>query len=190
MSDDGGNSYNHWRQACCHRTLTPLSQDALFCHEKMQGRHCQDHPTKHPSQISMEMSVSAIVTRTKALTFFFATSNLIESHNHAQQHLLGLECRWKTPNPWLCANSTAIGMTAMDCWKALCHWLPQVHGKMTVEECANRLAFDCVNNEFQKTTEQRRPKSTLRQMGLPWIQVSQPGCQDLSMASSLVASKT
>lgn len=90
------------------------------------------------------------VTRPQALSFFFETSNLMDAHNHARQYLLALERHWKTPNPWFRNVTTIIGMTVIDCWKALKHRMPQLHGNMSVEEYADCLAFDCYNNGYQK----------------------------------------
>lgn len=91
------------------------------------------------------------VTCPDVLSFCFETSTLIDSHNHAKQHLLALERFWKTPNPWFRTCSTLIGMTVIDAWKGLKHQMPHLCGNVTVEEFADRMACDCCHNGFQKS---------------------------------------
>lgn len=92
------------------------------------------------------------VSRPAILSFHFSTSSPIDSHNHMRQHSLALERHWKTPNPWLRTVTSIIGTTVIDAMKALRHCLPQLHAKMTVEEFADRLAFDCCHNGFPRST--------------------------------------
>ena len=99
--------------------------------------------------------VSRDVFRPAILSTYFDASNLIDAHNHARQGLLGLETHWKTRNPWLRNIFTIVGMTVVDCWKALQFRLSNQFGKITVEEFANRLAYDCLNNPFNSGCAQR-----------------------------------
>ena len=98
--------------------------------------------------------VSRDVFRPAILSTYFDASNLIDAHNHARQGLLRLETHWRTQNPWLRNIFTIVGMTVVDCWKALKFRLPYQYGKMTVEDFANRLAFDCLNNPFHRISVQ------------------------------------
>lgn len=88
------------------------------------------------------------IPRPQVLSSYFANSNLIDSNNHARQHLLGLERLWHTTNPWFRNVTTIVGTTAIDCWRAIQYHCPHMQ-KMTVEEFADRLAFDCINNPFE-----------------------------------------
>lgn len=108
------------------------------------------HKARFPDQCGNV--VERKVTRPDALSFCFSTSDLIDAHNHARQFLLGLEWHWKTPNPWFGNVTTVVGMTVINCWKALKFRLPQLCGNISVEEFADRLAHDCHNNGFQKNS--------------------------------------
>jgi hypothetical protein len=91
-----------------------------------------------------------LVERPEAVGAYFDRSNAIDNHNHLRQHLLGLEKYWKTPNPWARNCFSIVGMTAIDCMLALRHRLPGLYEKLTVEEFADRLAYDCYYNGFQR----------------------------------------
>jgi hypothetical protein len=79
---------------------------------------------------------------------YFEGSNVIDSHNHCRQHLLGLEQRWKTTNPWFRNDCTWIGMTAIVAFRGIQYHCPHLKETLTVENYANSLAWDCVHNPF------------------------------------------
>jgi Transposase IS4 len=107
------------------------------------------YKAKFPDQYGNVLSRD--VFRPEVLSTYFGASNLIDAHNHARQSLLGLEKYWITRNPWLRIIFTTIGMTVVDCWKALKYQSPQ-YGRMTIEDFANRLAFDCLNNGHNRSS--------------------------------------
>jgi len=95
------------------------------------------------------------VPRPEVLATYFGHSNIIDSLNHKRQHLLGLERLWKTINPWWRNDLTIIGMTAIDCLAAIKYHCPNFK-HLTVEEYADRLAYDCVNNPYSSKVENPR----------------------------------
>jgi hypothetical protein len=88
------------------------------------------------------------VPRPEVVSIYFEDSNVIDSHNHCRQHLLGLERYWHTDNPWFRNDCTWVGMTAIDGWRAIQYHHPSL--KLTVEDYADALAWDCVHNPYSK----------------------------------------
>jgi hypothetical protein len=90
------------------------------------------------------------VPRPEVVSTYFEDSNVIDSHNHCRQHLLGLERYWHTDNPWFRNDCTWVGMTAIDGWRAIQYHCPSL--KLTVEDYADALAWDCVHNPYTKAS--------------------------------------
>ena len=88
--------------------------------------------------------------RPKAVGVYFDDSNVIDSHNHCRQHLLGLEWYWHTDNPWFRNDCTWVGMTAIDAWRGIQYHCP--NAKLTVEDYADALAWDWVHNPYTKAS--------------------------------------
>jgi hypothetical protein len=105
---------------------------------------------------------------------YFKHSNVIDSHNHCRQHLLGLERHWKTPNPWFRNDCTWIGMTAIDIFRGIQYHCPHLKETLTVKNYANSLAWDCVHNPFGTTVGSARTYIA-SDMG-PAGQASQQNC--------------
>lgn len=140
------------------------------------------HKAKFPDQSGNV--VERKVTRPDVLSFCFDTSNLIDPHNHSMQCLLALERFWKTPNPWFWTSSTIIGRSVINAWKGLKHRMPHLHGKMTVEEFADRLAHDCCHSGFQKSV------TSTAQAGIAAVSVSRHQSELPSVLLRPVASLT
>jgi Transposase IS4 len=98
------------------------------------------------------------VVRPEVCAIYYKSNNIIDVHNQLRQHSLGLERHWKTPNPWFKEQITIIAMTVIDCQKALKYHVKDYreHG-LPVEEFANYLAYDCINNHFTSSA------------GDPWV---------------------
>ena len=93
------------------------------------------------------------VSRPDAMATYFRHSNAIDAHNHARQYLLALERHWKTPNPWLSTGMTiAGGFTVIDAWKAVRYHCKHFQD-ISVEEFADRLAYDCLHNPYARTVK-------------------------------------
>lgn len=88
------------------------------------------------------------VPRPEAIGNYFWVSNVIDTHNHLRQFLLGLERHWKTPNPWLRNCTSLVAITAIDVYQALRYHCPHL-SDWTVEDFANRLAHDCMTNPYK-----------------------------------------
>ena len=55
-----------------------------------------------------------LVNRLLVMSDFFQDSNVVDKHNQARQHKLGLEKKWKIRNPYLRLTATMISFTAAD----------------------------------------------------------------------------
>jgi hypothetical protein len=94
------------------------------------------------------------VPRPEAIGVYFDDLNVIDSHNHCRQHLLGLERYWHTDNPWFQNDCMWVGMTAIDGWWGIQYHCPNL--KLTVEDYADALAWDCVHNPYSKASSSTR----------------------------------
>jgi hypothetical protein len=94
------------------------------------------------------------VPRPEAIGVYFDDSNVIDSHNHCRQHLLGLERHWHTDNPWFRNDCTWVGMTAIDGWRGIQYHCSNL--KLSVEDYADALAWDCIHNPYTKASSSTR----------------------------------
>jgi hypothetical protein len=62
--------------------------------------------------------MSSAVERPEVISRYFQYSDVVDSHNHARQALLGLEKKWATQNCWFRLNCGFIGITLAYSWKA------------------------------------------------------------------------
>jgi hypothetical protein len=79
---------------------------------------------------------------------YFRDSNVIDSHNQARQYELALEKRWVVKDAYFRLDTTIIGMTVTDCWRAYKHGMPHDSKKkdITMKDFAARMAYDCIYN--------------------------------------------
>ena len=90
------------------------------------------------------------VERPAVLDTYFRNSNVIDMHNHARQHCLGLERHWRTTCPWFSIDTTFVGMTVVDAWKALRYHLRHRYGNMSVDDFVDCLTWDLIHNHENK----------------------------------------
>jgi hypothetical protein len=89
------------------------------------------------------------VPRPDVISKYFSDSNVIDSHNHVRQYELALEKRWIIFDCYFRINTTLIGMTVADAWRAYKHVMPHKRDKeMTINEFADRVAYDCIHNPY------------------------------------------
>lgn len=89
------------------------------------------------------------VPRPEVISEYFDKSHMVDAHNHNRQHILGLETYWKTKNPWTRNNFTLVGMTAVDCFKAIRYHIEELRVQdFTTEAFADCLAWDCLYNDL------------------------------------------
>jgi hypothetical protein len=88
------------------------------------------------------------VVRPAIIADYFSDSNIIDSHNHVRQGELKLEKHWVTKDCWFRLDTTLIGMTVTDAWKALTHGTADKKlQSLSIIQFADRIAYDCINNK-------------------------------------------
>ena len=89
------------------------------------------------------------VLRPSILSDYFGISNAIDSHNQCRQHELGLERLWITQDAYFRVDTTILGITVTDAWRAYKYGVANERKKeITICEFADRLASDCIHNEL------------------------------------------
>ena len=94
------------------------------------------------------------VQRPAVISEYFKDSNVIDSHNQARQYELALEKRWITKDCYFRVNTTLLGMTVTDCWRAYKQGMPAKKNKktegdtITIKDFADRMAYDCIHNTY------------------------------------------
>jgi hypothetical protein len=91
------------------------------------------------------------VERPEVISRYFQYSDVVDSHNHARQALLGLEKKWATQNCWFRLNCGFIGLTLTDSWKAYKIGAPannKTEKEISVIDYTERVVWDCLNNKF------------------------------------------
>ena len=87
------------------------------------------------------------VPRPAVISKYFRDSNVIDSHNQSRQFELALEKRWITHDCWFRFDTTLLGMTVTDCWRAFKHAMfLKKHKEITIKDFSNRLSYDCIHN--------------------------------------------
>jgi hypothetical protein len=130
-----GNKYNSKKVLCfvftanCGLTLPGVPYVARFNDSYGNVVHCD-------------------IPQPQVIAEYFGKSNIIDAHNHNHQHELGLEELWVTKDCWFCLDTTFIGITLMDCLKAFHYGLRQTKIDLMTKEFAERMAFDCMHNQF------------------------------------------
>ena len=99
------------------------------------------------------------VNRSDVLSLVLGSADRIDSHNHMRQFLLGLEMRWRTEDWRLRLDMTIIGMTVIDCIRATKYQAPS-HKDISVRVFADRLAWDCIHNNFPREFNKGAPPSS------------------------------
>ena len=92
------------------------------------------------------------VPRPAAISKYFNRSNSIDRHNQLRQGTLRLEKSWITKCPWFRMNTTGIGMTVTDAFLLACRSNLPVFDKMTINEFADMMAWDLMNNKCSDTS--------------------------------------
>jgi hypothetical protein len=91
------------------------------------------------------------VQRPDVISKYFNDSNVIDSHNQVRQYELALEKRWIVENCWFRVDTTLIGMTVTDCWRAYKQAMPDKKKAITIKDFADRMAYDCIHNCYSDT---------------------------------------
>ncbi len=90
------------------------------------------------------------VDRPDVISKFFASSNVIDTHNQLRQDLLQLEKKWLTKNPFFRLTTTLIGINVMDTFLLASHHkvinLNDATGsqKLSIRRFAGMLAFQLI----------------------------------------------
>jgi hypothetical protein len=90
------------------------------------------------------------VPRPDVISKYFNDSNVIDSHNQVRQFELGLEKRWVVKDCYFRLDTTLIGITVADSWRAFKHAMP-AKKHITIKEFADRIAYDCMYNCYSDT---------------------------------------
>ena len=96
------------------------------------------------------------VERPEVISRYFQYSDVVDSHNHARQALLGLEKKWATQNCWFRLDCTIIGITLTDSWKAFKIGAPthiKSEKEISVVDFTERVVWDCLNNKFDDSNQ-------------------------------------
>ena len=65
---------------------------------------------------------------------------------------MGLERLWVTHDPWFRLDTTIIGITVTDAWRAYKHHIADEKKKCTpIRAFVDCLAYDCINNSYSDT---------------------------------------
>jgi hypothetical protein len=89
----------------------------------------------------------SVPRRPAVISEYFGDSNVIDTHNQARQYELALEKRWVTHNCYFRIDTTLIGMTITDCWRAYKQALSSTKKKdITIKDFADAVAYDCIHN--------------------------------------------
>jgi hypothetical protein len=93
------------------------------------------------------------IKRPDAISKFFATSNVIDTHNQLHQDLLQLEKKWLTNNPYFHLTTTLLGINVTDAFLLANHHRIINHTtglqedkKIGIQRFAGMLAFQLLNN--------------------------------------------
>ena len=84
-----------------------------------------------------------LVDRPSVISQFFQDSNVVDSHNQARQHELGLEKKWETRDPYFRLTTTMIGINTTDAWNISRHHLlfSKLQQKQHAEQAVTMLTF-------------------------------------------------
>jgi len=93
------------------------------------------------------------VDRPDAISKFFASSNVIDTHNQLRQDLLQLEKKWLTKNPYFRLTTSLLGINVTDTFLLANHHriinhtsCPQGEKKISIQRFAGILAFQILKN--------------------------------------------
>jgi len=102
--------YRYSRKTILHFVLTENS-----------GGTCQGEPYEMKYTDNYGNICTRYVDRPEVVSSFFATSNVIDTHNQLRQDLLQLEKKWLTKNPYFRLATTMIGINVTDTFLLACH---------------------------------------------------------------------
>jgi len=138
------------------------------------------------------------VDRPEAISKFFASSNVIDTHNQLRQDLLQLEKKWLTKNPFFRLATTLTGINVTDTYLlASYHKVinpsndPALKQKVSIRRFSGMLALQLIrnanrlgsaHNRFQPEDEESRC--------VPLVSISEPSKSAVSDLSSPTSDKT
>jgi hypothetical protein len=96
------------------------------------------------------------VEQREVISQCFKHSDVVDSHDHARQALLGLEKKWATQNCWFRLDCTIVGITVTDAWKAFKIGAPhqiKTEKEMSINAFTEQVVWDCLNNKFDDDEE-------------------------------------
>jgi len=98
--------------------------------------------------------MSTCVPRPKIINDYLLHLNTIDRHNHVHQFLLWLEKHWKTEDGYFQIITTIFGICITNAWKAYRFHIGNRHHhkQMTIDDFADLLCHDCLNNKFTDVT--------------------------------------
>ena len=79
------------------------------------------------------------VARPRVLSNYFAKSGLLDEHNHLRQGELGIERFWRTTNGQYKIYQTLLGMTVVDCYRAVLRSGPERMQELDLRSFVNHL---------------------------------------------------
>ena len=97
-------------------------------------------------------SVSRFVPRPAVIANYFRDSNRIDAHNQSRQFDLRLEKCWVTRCGFFCINTSLLGMTIVDAWKAYCHHINtrHRHHNICLTDFVSVLTKDLLENHLSR----------------------------------------
>jgi hypothetical protein len=116
------------------------------------GKTGQGDPYEMKNTDSYGNICTHIVDWPDVVSKFFASSNVIDTHNQLHQDLLQLEKKWLTKNPFLRLTTTLIGVNAMDTFLLATHHNvinlddPTGSQKLSIHQFAGMLAFQLIRH--------------------------------------------
>jgi hypothetical protein len=128
------------------------------------------------------------VERPEVISRYFYYSDVVDSHNHARQALLGLEKKWATQNCWFRLDCTFIGVTLTDAWKAFklgSSARNKLEKEISIIDFTERVVWDCLNNRFDDSNqgdggEDGHEHGTISDRLSPMVDLKRPPCEDES----------
>jgi hypothetical protein len=170
--------YRYSRKTILHFVLTENA-----------GSTCEGDPYKMKYTDSYGNICTRFVDRPEVISNFFASSNVIDTHNQLRQDLLQLEKKWLTKNPFFRLSMMLIGVNVTDTFLLANHhkiintsntgmWKK----KITIRRFAGILAHQLITQarRFSTTLTQLRPDSPPDIIPFIDKDTSKSGISDLS----------
>ena len=139
------------------------------------------------------------VDRPDVISKFFATSNIIDTHNQLRQDLLQLEKKWLTKNPFFRLTTTLLGINVTDTFLLANHHRIINHTSgtsseknITIQRFAGLIAFQLLQNakhlgrprqRFLPEEIQAPQKTVVSDLSLPSSFLNKPAVRSLTDAN-------